>query len=278
MKRFIINSVIFILIGLCLFHVKPLYLLYKEKYKSIVAGDDIYYSIQKSRKKNKSKKALFGDSVARQLFDNKTNNDTINSLACNQSIGMVGHYILLNDYLAAGNEVDTVYFIFRPFTFQNNLDQVYTYHYFLKPFYNKEYCKYFTETVKEQVAKIPYYRFCRYPSVLTSNWAPVFTSKDKIDYTFLSPITVEYLKKIKELSVKHNFKVIILPAPVNSAFKKSIEKFDQKEILNNGFGAEFNNFFQNIIYLDNSYFSDSAHLNEPAVYTEYYKKNFLNLK
>jgi hypothetical protein len=278
MKRFISNSIIFILIGVCLFHAKPFYLLYNEKYKSVVAGNEIYYSIQKSKKKNKSKKALFGDSVARQLFDNKTNNDTINSLACNQSIGMVGHYILLNNYLAAGNEVDTVYFIFRPFTFQNNLDQVYTYHYFLKPFYKKEYNQYFTETVKEQVAKIPYNKFCRYPSVLTSNWAPAFKTKDKNDYTFLSPITVEYFKKIKELSVKHSFKVIVLPAPVNSAFKSSIEKFDKKEIEENGFGNEFNNFFQNIIYLDNSYFSDSAHLNEPAVYTEYYKRNFLMLK
>lgn len=258
-----------------LFHIKPFYLLYNDKYKSVVAGDEIYYSIKKSKKKNKSKKVLFGDSVAKQLFDNETHNDTINSLACNQSIGMVGQYILLNNYLEAGNRVDTVFFLFQPFSFQNNLNQVFTYHYFLKPFYNKEYLPFFSETVIGQVEKIPYNKFCRYPSILTSNWAPDFNSKDQINYTFLSPVTVEYLKKIKELSVKHNFKLIILPTPVSKVYKARVKKFNLQEIADNNFQNEFKGFFEKIMYLDESQFSDSSHLINPPVYTEMYKNNFL---
>jgi hypothetical protein len=275
MNKFLRYSSLFLFFGAVLFHIKPFYLLYKEKYKSVVAGDEIYYSIQKSKKKNKSKKVLFGDSVAKQLFDNETHNDTINSLACNQSIGMVGQYILLNNYLEAGNRADTVFFLFRPFSFQNNLNQVYTYHYFLKPFYNKEYTPYFSKTVKEQIAKIPYSKFCRYPSVLTSNWAPDFASKDEMGYTFLSPVSVEYLKKIKELASRYNFKLIILPTPLSSAYKTRVEKLNRKEITDNNFDNEFKDFFEKIIYLDQRYFSDSSHLINPAVYTEIYKKNFL---
>ena len=103
---------------------------------------------------------------------------------------MVGQFILLNNYINAGNEPDTVYLLVSPFSFRNNLDQVYTYHYFLKPFYTDEYKPMFSETVTEQIHKIPYYNFCRIPFILTSDWAPDFSLKDKIDYTFLSPISV----------------------------------------------------------------------------------------
>lgn len=275
MKQFISKSVIFILAATVLFHIKPLYLLYNDRYQHVVAGDEIYYAIKKSKSKNKSKKIIFGDSVGRQLFDSKTNHDTINSLASNQAISMAGHFILLNNYLNSGNQVDTVYFIFRPITFQNNLNQVYTYHYFLKPFYKKEYYQYFTNTVKEQVSKVPYNKFCRYPSVLTSNWAPEFVPEDEDKQSFLSPISIEYLKKIKELAVKHNFKLIILPTPMNLFFKKEIEGLDKSGIEKNGLGNEFKNYFENIIYLDNNKFFDSSHLLDPLVYTEYYKKKFI---
>jgi hypothetical protein len=275
MRRFLINSAIFILIGALLFHIKPLYLLYKERYKAVVSGDEIYYSITKSKSKNKSKKLLLGDSVARQLFDNKKDHGSVNSLACNQSIAMVGHYILLNDYLEAGNEVDTVFLLFRPFTFQNNLDQVYTYHYFLKPFYTSEYKPYFSGTVNEQISKIPYRQFCRYPSILTSNWAPNFRSHDKASYTFLSPISVEYLKKMKELSLKRNFKLIILPTPLMASLKKSVDSLDKNEIAKTGLQEEFSHYFDNILYLDDSNFSDGSHLKDPAKYSEYYKNKFL---
>jgi hypothetical protein len=275
MNRFLKYSSLFLLFGVILFHVKPFYLLYGERYKLTVAGHEIYYSLKKSKAKNKSKKVLFGDSVAKQLFDNETNNDTINSLACNQSIGMVGQYILLKNYLDAGNRFDTAFFLFQPFSFQNNLDQVYTYHYFLKPFYIKEYLPYFSSTVKEQVAKIPYNKFCCYPSILTSNWAPDFKPKDEKDYTFLSPVSVEYLKKIKELAAKYSFELIVLPTPVSKGFETRVKKFNLQEIADNNFQGEFKNFFEKIIYLDNSEFSDSSHLIDPAPYTEIYRKSFL---
>jgi U3 small nucleolar ribonucleoprotein component len=94
-------------------------------------------------------------------------------------------------------------------------------------------------------------------------------------YTFLSPVSVEYLKKIKELASRYNFKLIILPTPLSSAYKTRVEKLNRKEITDNNFDNEFKDFFEKIIYLDQRYFSDSSHLINPAVYTEIYKNNFL---
>jgi len=278
MKKFIFNIIIFILPVVIFAYSRSLYLLYSHKYKNTVAGSEIYHSVIKSKQKGKAKKLLIGDSVGYSLFSNTTYNDTINSLACNRAISMVGHFILLYNYLNADNKVDTVYMIFTPFSFMNNLDEVYTYHYFLKPFYTKEYLPLFTKTVISQIHKIPYYYICREPNILTSNWAPDFRSKDDIDYTFPSPISVEYLSKIKELSIKYNFKLIILPTPTRFSNKISIEKINKNEIVKTGLGNEFKNYFENIIYVNDTNFSDNVHLKNKNMYTElneYYKNKLM---
>ena len=277
MKKFIINSIYFLLILALVVHVWPLYLLYKDRYKQTVNGSEIYYSIFKSKQKKKVRKILLGDSVGNQMFSNKTNNDTINSMACNQSIGMVGQFILLNNYINAGNEVDTVYMLYSPFSFRNNLDQVYTYHYFLKPFFNKEYTPLFTETVNKQIDKVPYSDFCRYPIILTSDWAPDFVSKDSIGFTLLSPVSVEYLQKIKELGIKHHFKLIILAPPASLSKKPLIEKMNWDEITRANLSEEFKNYSSNFIYLPDNDFADGIHLIKPQVelYNRYYKSKFI---
>lgn len=196
-------------------------------------------------------------------------------MACNQSIGMVGQFFLLNNYINAGNQIDTVYLIYSPYSFRNNLDQVYTYHYFLKPFYNKEYKPLFTELVNKQIEKIPYHNFCSNPLILTSDWAPDFISKDKLNFTFLSPVSVTYLQKIKTLSIEHHFKLILLPPPTSISKKSEVEKMNREsEITKSNLTEEFRNYFAHFIYLPDINFSDGTHLEKPMaeVYTEYYKR------
>jgi hypothetical protein len=277
MKKFILSSILFLLIACPAITIIPTFLILTDSYKHTVAGNEIYYSIFKSKQKKKTKKIIIGDSVGRQLFSNTTYNDSLNSLACNRGISMAGHFILLNNYLNAGNKIDTVFLIFTPFSFQSNLNDVFTYHYFLKPFYIKEYKPLFTKLVTEQIDKIPYAGFCRFPNILTSNWAPDFKSTDKTDYTFLSPISVEYLIKIKELSMKHHFKVIILPTPTRISRKAEVERMMKNEITKNNLEPEFKNYFENIIYLNDNNFVDDVHLKREkiAYYTSYYKENLM---
>jgi hypothetical protein len=277
MKKFLLKSALFVLIFFALSHVRPLYLLSKDRYKRTVAGKEVYYSIRKSKQRNVlSSRILLGDSVAYQLFKNTTSNAPLYSLACNQAVGMTGHFILLDNYLKAGNHVDAVYLLFSPFSFSNNLNQVYTYQYFLKPFYTDEYFPLFTETVVRQIHKIPYYYLSRYPNVLTSNWAPDFVSKDKINYTFLSPVSAQYVAKIRELSIKYDFEFVIMPTPISMSNKPKIEKMNKNEIAVNNLESEFKNYFNDILYLDDSNFiSDGAHLKNPQKYAKYYEDALL---
>lgn len=274
MKKIILKSLLFSSFLVAFFYVNPIYLLLNDRYKLVVAGKEIYLSILKSKQKKKVKKIVIGDSVANQLFPNTTNNDTINSLACNQAISLVGHYILLRNYLNAGNKLDTVYLIFNPFSFRNNLDQVFTYHYFLKPFFNNEYKPLFTSLVFNQVNKIPYNFICREPYILTSNWAPDIVTQDKNSYTFLSQISIEYLQKIKKLSIENNFQLIILPVPTSLKYKATIEKMNMNEAINNNLANEFKKYFNQIIYLEDTLFEDGTHLKNPLFYSKYYKNIF----
>jgi hypothetical protein len=276
MKRFVRKSTLFFLILFALSHARPLYLLHKDRYQRSGAGSETYYSIHKSKERNGSSPiVLLGDSVARELFNNKTNDNPIYSLACNQAIGMVGHYILLRNYLRAGNHVDAVYLLFSPFSFSNNLDQVYTYHYFLKPFYTKEYYPLFTKTVIDQIHKIPYYYLSRYPHILTSNLAPDFASKDKIDYKFLSPISAEYLARIKELSIQYGFRLVLISPPTNVRYRQRVEEM-KTEAMNSSLKTEFEDYFRNMLYVqDDNFVSDGVHLKNPQKFSDYYRNSLM---
>lgn len=275
MKRFLLNSLLFLVLFAIGLYSRSFYLLITEEYKKNVNGADTYNAIAKSKQKKKTRKVLLGDSVGRQLFENTKYNDTINSFACNQAIGLVGHYLLLNNFLKAGNEVDTVYMIFRPSSFLNNLDEKYTFHYFLKPFYKDEYKPLFTKTVYNQIRRIPFNFISQDPTLLTSNWAPDFNANDQKSYTFLSPISAEYITRIKELSIKYGFELIILPSPVSITSRNDIAAIDRSEITNHGLGEEFENYFNQIIYLNDTSFMDGIHLNHPETYTQYYKENLV---
>ncbi len=285
-NRFVLKLFVFILPLSLLAYSKPLYLLYSKKYQRTVAGTEIYTSISLSKKKNNAKRLVLGESVARQMFFKYEDNDTINSLACNQAISMVGQFILLTNYIGVGNHIDVVYLVYNPFSFVNNLDQAYTFHYFLKPFFKSENYHLFTENVIKQIQKIPYYFLCREPAILTSNWTPNFAirddflspliTKDSIGYSFLSPITIEYLNKIKVLSIKEKFKFYILPTPTKLSNLRFVEQINKDEIKNAGFEDEFSYYFKNIIYINDTNFIDFVHLKMPSNYIDYYKNIILS--
>lgn len=275
MKIFIKRSAFFFFLVVVLIETGSFLLKYTNLYLINYPGSSIYLSIKKSKKKNSSKILLLGDSVGNQLFSNKANNEGLNSLATNQAISIVGQYLLLNNYLSVGNTVDKVILFYSPFSFRNNLNQVYTYHYFLKPFYNPEYNSLFSSAVIEQIRKIPYNQFVQVPHIFVTSWAPNFSSPDYTDFSFLSPISNEYLIKIKELSIQYDFDLDIWPTPTSIEKKKLIDKMNLNESAKCNLEQEFKNYFAKIVYLDSTEFSDGTHLINPEIYSEMYKTEFL---
>lgn len=245
---------------------KAVWLLKDDKYKTTIYGNEIYRAIEKSKKKTKYKKLILGDSTANQFYNCKEEDpDSAYSLSCNQAIGMVGQFILLNNYLKAGNRPDTIFLVYTPFSFWDNLDQVYTYHYFLKPFYYDEYKPLMTRSVIEQIKKIPKYQLCHIPYIQTTGWAP-YIKQEKRKYTFLSPICKEYLSKIDSLSEKFDFAFNIIPTFVAEHWRDSINHFKYNEFAECSYKEELSKYLDNIPYLADSCFIDEVHLKTPELY------------
>lgn len=262
-KKFIRRIILFCLFAAFIIEIFSAGLLVLKIPQQYLPGKEIYQSITKSKSKSPKRKVLIGDSVTRQLFPPDKDTYGFVSLAANQAISMVGQYILLKNYINAGNNPDTVYLIVTPFTFRNNLDQIYTYHYFLKPFNNRYNKEYFTDLALSQINKIPYARYSNLPHIKASTWAPEINEKYDSSFTFLSPVSGEYLNKIKELGNTCNFELIIQPTPTNIEWKDSIMNINKNEISMYGLDDEFCSYFNSITYFPDSIFIDGEHFKNP---------------
>lgn len=242
-------------------------------------GNEIYNAIEKSKKKTKIKRLILGDSTGMQLFNNYHPDEDFYSLACNQAISVAGQYFLLLNFLKSGNNPECVYLLFNPFGFKNNLDQVYTYHYFIKPFYTSEYKPLMTNTVKQQVKKNPYYWASQIPNIKASTWAPTYDAPDITpdSTSFLSKISKEYLEKIDSLRKVYGFRLIIYPTFASEDNKQRINKLRSEDLKDVTCASLFCDFFDNITYYDDSLFADGMHLKDPEILIPKYKKKLLLL-
>ena len=267
-------SILFILPAFVLLSAWTFWELSGERYKRTIPGNEIYRAIEKSKKKTNYKKLILGDSAGNQIFNcKKEDPDSAYSLACNQGISMVGHFLLLNNYLQAENRPDTVFMLVNPITFSNNLGQVYTYHYFLKPFFTEEYIPYMSQTVLDQIHKIPRYNLCQNPYIKTSTraWNPP-ANPSEAKYSFISPIAKEYLSKIDSLSHRYHFELKIIPTPLPNSKREKMRKIDKSEYAGYNFKPLLDEYLSNLIYDDDRIFSDGIHLKDPSEYRKHYNK------
>jgi archaellum component FlaF (FlaF/FlaG flagellin family) len=273
-KRFLLRLVVFSLVAFPFIFMESLYAYYTRSYKKTVNGNEIYVSVSKSKAKKKVKVFVFGDSVAKQLYDNETYNDTVYSVACNQAVSLVGQYILLKSFFE--NNKDSlpgkVVFIIMPLSFYNNLDQLFTYHYFLKPFYKEEYKKYFTGLCNEQIRKVPLYFTSQLPFIVSNNWSPTYNNTDKKNYQTISPISSEYLIKIKALCLQNKVKFDMYCPPVKEGNRKEMIHLAKStnEFKQCGMEREFATYFSNIKYMPDSLYQDHIHFKKQYIPVDYF--------
>ncbi|MFW6371184.1 MAG: hypothetical protein ACOC10_08280, partial [Bacteroidota bacterium] len=132
---------------------------------------------------------------------------------------------------------------------------------------NSSYKPLFTSTVKEQVEKIPYDQFAQLPHIKITSWAPEFYSSDLKDTHLLSPVSLEYLSRIKALSVEYKFELTLLPPPVNITRKSEIEKLRVDWNKASDIKEELEHYLSKITYLDSIEFKDGLHLIRPEEHT-----------
>jgi hypothetical protein len=248
--------------------VKTYYFWRNDKYQETISGREIYWAIKKSEQRQKVDEVLLGDSVAQQLYDNRHFNRDPFSLACNQSISCVGYYLLLKQFLETNADQlpKRVVLLIHPETLRNNLDQVYTFHYFLKPFDTAGNRQYFSPIVDAQIHKIPFYFTSQYTLVKTSNWSPDFTPTPQNDQDPVAPVSIEYLSKIKALCEHCGISFCMIPVPVRASLQPKIELNRAKylrQAASIGMQREFDYYLHRSIALDDALFSDGTHFRNP---------------
>jgi hypothetical protein len=232
MKKFIRDIVTFVTLFLVLFHIYPEISYYTEYYKKNVAGTEIYEAITKSLEKHKQKKLVLGDSVGKQILDQEIDSMQYISLCTNQAISLAGQYILLKNYITSGNSIENVILIMHPLSFRNNLNQNFTFNYFIKPFYTTENSKYLENYAITQIKKIPFYYLANYHPIKISLWSPPIYKTEETSTGF-STISKLYLSKIIQLCESKGIKLSILSPPINEEFKNEISHIQQEIILAN---------------------------------------------
>jgi len=109
------------------------------------------------------------------------------------------------------------------------------------------------------------YWSCYIPYIQTIGWAPNI-EQDTRNYSFLSPISKDYLSIIDWLSYKHHFAFKIIPTIVASHWRDSITHFNHKE-----FEVCYNkkmllHFLLNIHNFPDSCFIDEVHFKRLQLY------------
>ena len=273
MKHFLLRVLLFIVIAFPIISFKSLYAYYTRSYQTKVNGAEVYLSVKKSKAKKKVKAFIIGDSAGKQVYDNEVYNDSVYSVACNQAISMAGFYMLLNNFFVANKNSlpEKVLLIITPQTLSNNLDQVYTFGYFLKPFYKDEYKKYFTKACKTQVEKVPLYFLSQAPFVLNSDWAPVYVPEQASSYQVVSPVSNDYLPMIKALCAKNNIPFEMYSPPVKEQNKTEVYKKASHvaEFKKCGMEQELKTYFSTIRFMPDSLFRDHVHFKKEHIPVDY---------
>lgn len=277
LNHFLKRLLIFGLIAFPLVSAQSLLSYYTLGYEKEVNGREVYVSLKKSNIRKKVRVLIIGDSVGKQLYDNDTYNDDIFSLTTNQAISMAGQYILVKNFIERNIDQlpKTIILIITPGSFGNNLDQVFTFQYFLKPFYKKNYIINYNQATLSQIHKVPFYYFSQLPCILNTNWSPEYPKNNgQHAYKLLSPISNDYLFKIKELCARYSIVLDIKCPPIKKANTTEIQNYKRAlfEFRKVGLEAQMKIYFNSIVFKPDSLYQDPIHFKK-----QFIPKDYLNL-
>jgi hypothetical protein len=153
MKGFLIRLGIFSFLLLAALNATGWLLIKTGRQGHAVENSRIYQSLAKaSQELSDSTLFVFGDSVANQMYPPEVTNGRINSLALVMPSTLAGQYFLLRR-LAETNNMSgkTVVLIISPQSFAGDLSHDASYHYVLKPFFNREFHPWEDPVFRERV-------------------------------------------------------------------------------------------------------------------------------
>ncbi len=237
--------------------------------RHVLIGKEVYEVIEKSKSVTKCKTIILGDSVARSLYLPSAPNSKYESLASSASISMVGQYILTKNILEKNPGITEVVLVYHPVSFENDLDWIWSFNYFLKPFFGSEYRQCISKTAKEKIRNISCWLFSALPIVKSSNISPEvenyvgFERNGAIGREYLlSDLSVEYLRKIKSMLDEKKIRFEVIAPKLDEKYKKTDASRFREMIKKGDLEDAFSGYF-NFSYMASEHFSDHVHYKDP---------------
>lgn len=224
-------------------------------------GSEVYDAIKLSRIPSSNASLVLGDSVCHQLLLHAALKGTLN-LATNQAISVCGQYLLARSTLDHDSSITQITLAYLPVCFDNDLQQKFTFNYFVKPFYtHAEFRREMSPRVNQLLDRHPTHRLMAFPMFQFSNmlWATDYSqTAEPPSYTYLAPISIEYLHKLSELCDQRGIRLRIVSSPISSNSKYSQSLF-LKEIADAHLEKMFAGYIETIRYVDPGELIDGVH-------------------
>jgi hypothetical protein len=239
---------------------------------SVDIGKDVYHSIYKSRQKRQVSLVILGDSVANQIYPNNYYNNDVYSLACSATVTIAGHYFLLNNFIETnkGRLPKEVILFYNPFMFSNDLDNsLFSFNYFLKPFYTSQYKLLINEYLENKIKKIPYYYSVQFPFIKNTSFSPKYSLNTE-EFGLFSLLSKIYIEKIEILCKSNQILFRLESTPISTSRKEELLREKNAIKYMPQIDTEtINLYFDKIVMLDDMLFLDNLHFMNDKIPYDY---------
>lgn len=230
-------------------------------------GGEIYDAIKRSHESSTASTVVIGDSVAHQLLTGHTPPGMLN-LATNQAISMCGQYLLAKTAIEHDPAIKEIILAYQPIVFINNLDQTFCFNYFVRPFYpHTEYRAGMSPEIMTLINRRPAARLVVLPLFrYTTLLFDIDYSQDapKPTYTYLAPVSIDYLRKLADLCDQHKIRLRIVSTPISRDRNYDQAQFE-KEVTAANLEKLFPDYTNTVRLVDPTQLVDSIHFKEDKI-------------
>jgi hypothetical protein len=260
MKRFFLRLAFFLVTSFILINiVAAIYGAFsRSRYER--DGSETFAAIRLAQTPSSNANIILGDSVCHQLLLDVNLPDTLN-LSCNQAISLCGQYLLAREAIAHDPAIKQITLAYQPACFTNDLDQKFTFNYVVKPFYVHANLRDGMDAlVMQRLDRRPFYRLIAFPMFRYTDalGATDYSDPAPTAFAYLSPISVDYLRKLSDLCQAHQIHLRIVSTPISKT-----SGYDESLFVKEVSAAHLDNVFagytQTIRQVDPDLLLDNVH-------------------
>lgn len=278
MKRYCLKGLLFIII-VCVLAGTAFLLSAKEPFRTILMyatnseeydnepSEEIIPYIREVQENSDYTKLIVGDSVCRQLFNPfQKYNEVYCTVGSNQAITMIGHYLLIREFLESHPQTTDVYLVLNSMTGTGLDHGELAYQYLVTPFSETGLLQNVSEQTKEDLI-YKYGEFFTKPEVIQFiDHSPVakklfLNSYTNVDYDNVT-MSFEYFDMIMKLCKERGVKLHLLHSPMQESSREMMQQERERNLAactSDSMRQYIESYYDSIVYYPDSFFSDGVH-------------------